>query len=147
MTIAIDSAPPARQFEVPLWRLYVLRTMYAVLGLAEGSIQFRLFLHHAHWTLNTGVAHSFLAALAALSLVGIFYPLRMLPLLAYELLWKSIWLLGIALPLWLSNQFDLDTRQTFYECIGVLILIPIIPWRYLFRGRPDPWRRTAAATV
>ena len=95
-------------------------------------------------TLASGVVHSFLAGLAALALLGIFYPLRMLPLLLHELLWKSIWLLGIALPLWLSNQFDADTRQTFYECIGVVILIPIIPWRYLFRG-PDPWHRTSAA--
>ena len=68
--------------------------------------QFPLFLNHPHWTLASSAVHSFLAALAALSLVGIFYPLRMLPLLVYELLWKSIWLLGIALPLWLSNQFD-----------------------------------------
>ena len=133
--------------EVSMVRLYILRAMYAVLGLAEGTIQFQLFLHHPHWTLNSGVAHSFLAALAALSLVGIFYPLRMLPLLVYELLWKSIWLLGIALPLWLGNQFDPDTRETFYECIGVVILIPIIPWRYLFRGPADPWYRTSAVAT
>src|SRR5262249_12548246 len=98
--------------EVSMVRLYILRAMYSVLGLAEGSIQFPLFFHHPHWTLASGAVHSFLAALAALALVGIFYPLRMLPLLAYELLWKTIWLSGIALPLWLSNQFDPDTRQT-----------------------------------
>src|ERR1041385_636323 len=119
--------------DVSMVRLYILRAMYAVLGLAEGTIQFQLFLHHPRWTLNSGVAHSFLAALAALSLVGIFYPLRMLPLLVYELLWKSIWLLGIALPLWLGNQFDPDTRETFYESVGVVILIPFIPWGYMFR--------------
>jgi hypothetical protein len=126
--------------EVSMVRLYILRVMYAILGLAQGFIQFPLFLNHPHWTLASSAVHSFLAALAALSLVGIFYPLRMLPLLVYELLWKSIWLLGIALPLWLNNQFDPDTRQTFYECIGVVILIPIIPWRYFFRGPADPWR-------
>ena len=97
--------------EVSLVRLYILRAMYAVLGLAEGFIQFPLFFHHPHWTLTSGVVHSFFAALAALSLVGIFYPLRMLPVLVYELAWKSIWLLGIALPLWLANQFDPDTGE------------------------------------
>ena len=86
------------------------------------------------------MAHSFLAALAGLFLLGIFYPLRMLPVLVYELLWKSIWLLGIALPLWFSNQFDPDTRRMFYQSVGVVILIPIIPWRYLFRRPADPWR-------
>ncbi|HEY1962335.1 MAG TPA: hypothetical protein VGG69_07955 [Rhizomicrobium sp.] len=128
--------------EVSIVRLYVLRAMFALIGVAQGYLQFPLFFHHPHWTLAGGVVHSMLATLSALSLVGIFYPLRMLPVLVYELLWKSIWLLGIALPLWLSNQFDPDTRDTFYECVGVVILIPIIPWRYFFRGRPDPWRLT-----
>ena len=126
--------------EVSMVRLYILRAMYAVLGLAEGFIQFPLFFHHPHWTLTSSVVHSFFAALAALSLVGIVYPLRMLPVLVYELSWKSIWLTGIALPLWLGNQFDPDTRRMFYQSVGVVILIPIIPWRYLFRGPADPWR-------
>src|ERR1043166_7396813 len=129
---------------VALWRLYVLRFFFAVLALGQGSIQLPLFFHHPHWTVNSGVAHSFLLALAVLSIVGIRYPLQMLPLLIYEVLWKSIWLLGIALPLWLGHQFDPDTTETFYECIGVGILIPIIPWRYLFRGPADPWYRTSA---
>jgi hypothetical protein len=117
---------------VSLFRLYLLRVLYAVLALAEGSIQLPLFLHHAPWTLNSGVAHSFLLALALLSIVGIRYPLQMLPLLVYELLWKTIWLLGIALPLWLTNQFDADTRQSFFEIAPIIVLIPIIPWRYVF---------------
>jgi len=126
--------------EVSMVRLYILRAMYAVMGFALGYQQFPQFFHHPQWALTSGVVHSFFAALAALSLVGIFYPLRMLAVLVYELLWKSIWLLGVALPLWLGNQFDPDTRRMFYESIGVVILIPIIPWRYLFRRPADPWR-------
>jgi hypothetical protein len=125
-------------------RLYILRAMYAVMGFAVGYQQFPLFFHHPRWALATSAVHCFLAALAALSLVGIFYPLRMLTVLIYELAWKSFWLLGIALPLWLANQVDADTRKMFYESIGVVILIPIIPWRYFFRGRPDPWRLRAS---
>jgi hypothetical protein len=130
--------------EVSSIRLTILRAMYAVMGFALGYQQFPLFFHHPQWPLTNGMAHCFLAALAALSLVGIVYPLRMLPVLIYELAWKSFWLLGIALPLWLTNQVDADTRQMFYESIGVVILIPIIPWRFFFRGRPDPWRWRAS---
>jgi len=136
--------------EVSLFHLYVLRVFYAVLAFAQGAIQLPLFLHHGHWTLNTGVAHSFLLALAMLSLVGIRYPLKMLPLLIYELLWKSVWLLGIALPLWLANQFDADTRQSFFEIAPVVVLIPFIPWRYVFRkyiAEPgDRWSTGAPLT-
>src|SRR5580765_8281714 len=117
---------------VALWRLYVLRALYAILAAAEGSIQLRAFLHHAPWTQASAAAHSFLLALALLSIVGIRYPLRMLPLLVYELLWKMIWLCGVALPLWLANQVDADTRQAFFEIAPVIILVPLYPWNYIY---------------
>src|SRR5262249_23190257 len=101
--------------EVSLFRLYVLRFFYAVLAISQGAIQVPLFLHHEHWSQAAGVAHSFFLALAILSIFGVRYPLQMLPLLIYELLWKMIWLLGVALPLWLANQFDADTQKAFPE--------------------------------
>ncbi len=119
---------------VSLFRLYLLRAMYAVLALAQSSIQLPLFLHHGHWTQASGVAHCFLLALAILSIVGVRYPLQMLPLLVYEILWKLIWLAGIALPLWLANRVDADTRQGFFEIGPVVVLIPFIPWRYVFQN-------------
>ena len=135
---------------VSLFRLYLLRAIYAALALAEGSIQVPLFLHHGHWTQASAAAHCFLLALAILSIVGVRYPLQMLPLLVYEILWKSIWLAGIALPLWLANQIDADTRQAFFEIAPVIVLIPIIPWRYVFQNyiaKPgDRWTGHALVT-
>jgi hypothetical protein len=129
---------------VSLFRLYLLRAVYLLIAVGQGSIQGPLFFHHGHWTLMSGVAHSFLLALALLSPAGIRYPLRMLPLLVYELLWKATWLLGIALPLWLGGQVDADTRQSFFEIAPIIVLIPILPWRYLFANfvaKPgDRWR-------
>jgi hypothetical protein len=129
---------------ISLFRLYLLRAVYLLIAVGQGSVQGPLFFHHGHWTLMSGVAHSFLLALAILSLVGIRYPLRMLPLLVYELLWKVTWLLGIALPLWLAGQFDADTHDAFFEIAPIVVLIPILPWRYLFANfvaKPgDRWR-------
>ncbi|HEY1710539.1 MAG TPA: hypothetical protein VGG10_19875 [Rhizomicrobium sp.] len=129
---------------VPLWRLYVLRACYAILAVGEGSEQVQAFLHHPHWTPGSGMAHSFLLALALFSIVGIRYPLAMLPLLVYEILWKMVWLCGVALPLWLANQFDAATRQSFFEIAPVVILIPILPSGYIIANylkKPgDRWR-------
>lgn len=116
---------------VALWRLYVLRACYAILAAGQGSIQVQAFLHHTHWTPTAGAAHSFLLALALLSIAGIRYPLRMLPLLVYELLWKMIWLCGFALPLWVANQVDADTRQSFFEIAPIIIIFPLLPWGYI----------------
>jgi hypothetical protein len=135
-----DVAMPA----VPLWRLYALRILFGLIAVGQGSIQLPLFFNHVHWTLMSGVAHSFLLALALLSIVGIRYPLRMLPLMIYELTWKMIWLLGIALPLWLAGQVDADTRQSFFEIAPIVVVIPFIPWRYVFvnyvKKPGDRWR-------
>ncbi|MDE2133690.1 MAG: hypothetical protein KGJ49_03730 [Alphaproteobacteria bacterium] len=129
---------------VSLWRLYVLRALYVIIAVGQGSIQVPAFLHHAHWTQTSAVAHSFLLALALLSIVGIRYPLGMLPLLVYELLWKMIWLCGIALPLWAANQVDADTRESFFEIAPIIILFPLLPWGYIFSNylkKPgDRWR-------
>lgn len=133
---------------VSLFRLYLLRAVYALLALAEGSIQLRQFVHHGHWSPVVGAAHCFLLALAIMAIVGVRYPLQMLPLLVYELLWKSIWLVGIALPLWLANQIDADTRQAFFEIAPVIVLVPVFPWRYIYRNyvsKPgDRWSNRAA---
>jgi hypothetical protein len=140
---AVSDSDRARD-AVPLWRLYVLRACYAILAVGQGSIQLPAFLHHAHWTLASGATHSFLLALALLSIVGVRYPLGMLPLLVYELLWKMIWLCGIALPLWVANQVDADTRESFFEIAPVVILLPLLPWGYIFSNylkKPgDRWR-------
>jgi hypothetical protein len=134
---------------VSLFRLYLLRALYALLALAEGSIQLPLFLNHGPWSLPNGAVHCFLLALAILAVAGVRHPLRMLPLLVYELLWKSIWLLGIALPLWLADQVDAETRRAFFEIAPIVVIIPIIPWRYVFRNyisKPgDRWTNRAPA--
>src|SRR5690349_9962900 len=83
---------------VSLWRLYVLRALYAIMAAAMGSIPLSTFRHHAHWMQASAVAHSFFLALGLLSIVGIRYPLGVLPMLVFELHWKMIWLCGVALP-------------------------------------------------
>lgn len=140
----VVSDRPRAADAVSLLRLYILRACYAILAAAEGSIQLGAFLHHDRWTLSSGINHSFLLALALLSIVGIRYPLRMLPLLIYELLWKVVWLCGIALPLWLANQLDAETRQAFSEIAPVIILVPLFPWKHIYTNfvqqAGDRWR-------
>jgi hypothetical protein len=71
----------------------------------------------------------------------------MLPVLLFEILWKSIWLIAVALPLWSAHQIDARTWQTVRDCLAGAILIPLIPWRYVVSqhvGKPgDRWRRPA----
>jgi len=138
--------------EVSTFRLYLLRAMYLLIVVGLGSEIWPGIIHHAKaWDLMHGVASSLLAAISVLAAVGIRYPLQMLPLLLFELLWKAIWLLAIALPLWSANQLDADTMETVKACLMGIVLVPIvIPWPYVlaqYVKKPgDRWKGVAAGS-
>jgi hypothetical protein len=73
----------------------------------------------------------------------------MLPLLFFELTWKSIWLLRIALPLWSAHQLDARTWEIVIECLIAVIFLVVIPWRYVFENYMkkvgEPWGRRYAS--
>ena len=74
-----------------------------------------------------------LAAFSILCAIGIRYPLQMLPLLLWELLWKSMWLLMIALPRWMAGTMDAATTQTLIDCVAVVLVLFAMPWGYVAR--------------
>ena len=92
-----------------------------------------------------------LVAMSLLCFLGLRYPLQMLPILLFELGWKFIWVAVVVLPLWISNQMDPATLQVFYSCLVVLIVLAVIPWRYVvahYVMKPgDRWRADRTPTV
>lgn len=131
--------------EVSTARLYALRGAYLLLVVGLGATIWPLLLDPARTPDHMrGVVWSLLAAVSLLALLGIRYPLKMLPVLLFELAWKSVWLLLVALPLWRSGQMDPATAETVRECVPVVIFVFVIPWRYVarhyLRAPGDPWR-------
>jgi hypothetical protein len=135
--------------EVSVVYLYLLRFGYLLLSLVLGSSIWPAVLQHVPWPLSlsswTGIADSQLAALSLLSVLGLRYPLKMLPLLIFEITWKSIWLLAVALPLWASHApIGDDIAQTIQACLMAVIFPFLIPWRYVFSTfalqAGDRWR-------
>ena len=128
------------------FRLNLLRTGYLILVVGLGTTIWPSILDPARsWGLMHGVVVSMLGAMSALAVLGIRYPLAMLPLLFFEMGWKAIWLLRVALPLWSANRLDAATTETLYECLPIILFPIIIPWRYVFdtyvRRPGDAWRR------
>lgn len=131
--------------QLPVWRLNVLRIFYLLIAFGMGLGVWQQLLHATpDWPLMRGVAKALLAALALLCLMGIRRPLQMLPMLLFEIGWKMVWILMIALPAWQASALTADQRQTFFECIAVVVLIALFPWRYFWsqyiRGSAEPWR-------
>src|SRR5579863_5576863 len=122
--------------EVSLVRLYLLRAMYLLIGLAQGSQTWSAILHHTRpWDFWHGVGMSLLGALTALSLLGVRYPVKMLPLLIFEFAWKLLWVLAIWLPLWFAGRIDPNTADNFFPILMGVVLVPLVlPWGYVWRN-------------
>jgi hypothetical protein len=134
--------------EVSTLRLNLLRVLYLLMFVGLGSIMWPRLISHEPWEQMEGVAYALLGALSLLAGLGLRYPLQMLPILLFELLWKTIWLLLVALPLWSANQMDPDSMSTVFDCLLGIVICPIvIPWPYVWanfvRKRGERWRGVA----
>jgi hypothetical protein len=132
--------------DVSTFRLYLMRLLYllnfVMLGLQVWPV---LITHAGAWDPVKGVAFSFWAALSALSGLGLRYPLKMVPLLLLQLLYKSIWVIAVALPLWSAFR---SVELTKVMGLGAVVDLLVIPWPYVLatyvRKGGDRWRRLPA---
>ncbi|HEX4575563.1 MAG TPA: hypothetical protein VH158_10545, partial [Gemmatimonadales bacterium] len=119
--------------EVSTFRLYLLRAMYLLIIVGLGFEIWPGILHPPNdLELMRGVVRSLLGGVSLLAVLGIRYPLKMLPLLFFEFVWKSIWILAFGLPHWSAHQLSPDMAETFKACLMGIVLVPVvIPWRYV----------------
>ncbi|MES2351562.1 MAG: hypothetical protein V4641_28650 [Pseudomonadota bacterium] len=119
--------------QVSLLRLYMLRTVYLIIAVGLGLVIGPGVIHHAQpWGLMQGFVNCMLAAFGLLCALGIRYPLQMLPVLLWELSWKVLWLVIVALPAWRAGPLDQAMLENLIE-IAVVVIIPIaMPWGYVF---------------
>lgn len=134
--------------DVSVPRLYILRATYLLIVVGLGSSIWPALLHGPPPTLMQGVARCLLAAITLMAAIGVRYPLKMLPLLLFELTWKSIWLLMIGLPAWFAGPLDAATHETLKACLMGWVIFPFaMPWRYVWarfaREPGERWSRAA----
>src|SRR5918997_460145 len=124
--------------DVSTLRLYLLRAMYVftVVGLAIEKLP--ALLHPATLSPGDSVVLSVLGATALLAVLGIRYPIKMLPLLFFEFVWKAIWVVALGLPLLLSGGLDPNVSfggtETLINCLLGIVLVPLVPpWGYVLK--------------
>ncbi len=134
-------------------RLNLLRVFYFVLVVGLGMQVWPAMAYHVYsMQTDSGVMTCMLWALSTLSVLGVRYPVRMLPLLLFEITWKAAWLLTVALPHWLRGQWNQQLASTTFAVGLVVILVPFVPWRYVFElyvKQPGDtwWRRGSGAAA
>lgn len=146
MTSTAGSISPAlretAEGEVSLARLYVLRAMYLLLIVGLGATYVPELVSHE--AASRGVFPSLFGGVWLLAFLGLRYPLQMLPLLMFEIAWKTIWLVDYGFPQWLTGRYPATFPDDFQAILWVVIVPFVIPWGYVFRNyvkRPsDRWR-------
>lgn len=140
------SAGVSRSEKAPdasLLRLYVLRATYLLIAVGEGTQILPSIIHHD--PMARGVIPSLLGAMCLLDLLGVRYPLQMLPLLLFEFAWKAIWLVAFGLPQRAAGHMPPTFAGDFPAIAFGVILMPIvIPWGFVYRRyvrqHGDRWR-------
>ncbi len=79
-----------------------------------------------------GVVACLLTAMSLLAFLGLRCPVRMLPILLFEVLWKVIWITAVAVPHLIADDINASTREVLFSCSLVVIIIAVIPWRYVW---------------
>jgi hypothetical protein len=111
--------------------------VFMVVGLAIFKMA-PAILHPENLSPQDSVVVSLLGGFALLAVVGIRYPIKMLPLLFFEFVWKVIWVVAFGLPLLLSGHLDptvsFGGTETLINCLLGIVLVPIVvPWGYVFQ--------------
>lgn len=129
------AAPSSGKNDIALWRLYLLRAGYLLIAGGMGSQLWSAYLDpHKPWTLTHGVMNAMLLALVLLSILGLRYPLKMLPLLFWEMTWKAVWLLTVSLPAWQNETMNADIASTTFDCSLIGLFLFIMPWDYVWKN-------------
>jgi hypothetical protein len=132
---SVAEASPNAKPGLSLFRLYTLRLAYLVLAVGLGLMIWPVVISHTPaFALAHGVQAALLAAIGLTAVLGIRYPVQMLPLLIFEFTWKAIYLVAFALPLWRAHQITPAAAADIQAVIMIVIFVPLIPWIYIWKN-------------
>lgn len=129
---AAAATAPTRDHEVSLVRLYVLRANYLLWAAAGLFLALPPLVDHGPG--ERGMIDSMFAGLWVMGILGVRYPLQMLPVFLFEFVWKTIWLLAFGLPQYLAGPVSPRLSADLVAIgNGPILFGLIIPWGYVFR--------------
>lgn len=116
-------------------KIYLLRLLFILMLVFLGKDSWTyIFTHKGTWDPAEAMNWCIWASFSALSVLGLIHPLKMLPLIMLEILYKTIWLILVAYPLWAADQLWGSPAEGMVFAF-LLLPLPIIamPWKYAFR--------------
>lgn len=120
---------------VPRTNLYLMRLVWLLILVFVGRDSWtHIAAHQGQWEPLEGVAWTVWAAFACFGVLGILHPVRMIPLMLFEVLYKLLWLAVVAYPLWAEGALAGSPVEGIAHAFAWVVLpIISIPWPYVLR--------------
>jgi hypothetical protein len=118
--------------EVSLVQLSILRAGYLFFAVDGFLVTLPLLIDHD--PTNRGMILGIKGGLWIMGIIGVRYPLKMLPIFIFEFVWKTIWLIAFGLPQWMSGVGSPRLRVDMLEIGGpALLALLLLPWGHIWR--------------
>jgi Ni,Fe-hydrogenase I cytochrome b subunit len=126
---------PARHEGVHPLHIVALRVMYFLMCAMMARTAWSSILgHQGAWEPYRAMANCVWAAYGTLSLLGLWQPLRMLPLILFMIFYKVLWLAVVAYPLWRAGApADASTEELTQVFLAAPVFALVVPWTYVLR--------------
>ena len=113
--------------------IYLLRLVFILMFFVLGkTVWTHILTHRGIWDPEDAVAWCVWAAFATLGGLGIFRPLKILPILLLEIFYKVLWLAVVAYPLWATDKLAGSSAEgTTSGFVWVILPVIAVPWGYV----------------
>lgn len=112
--------------------IYFLRTLFLLMFLFVGFDSWSAILgHRGPWDPMKAVALCMFGSYSLLAIIGVFRPLKMLPIVLFMMLYKSTWLLVVAYPLWSTGRLTGTAEAMARIFAWMPVAIVMTPWKYV----------------
>jgi hypothetical protein len=120
---------------VPRLNVYLLRLLFILMFLFVTYDSWsHILTHTGPWDNVNAAAWCMWGSYSIISFIGILWPLKMLPIVLFEIVYKVAWLVIVAYPLWIKNELIGSSAEGMTR-VFLWVVFPIVamPWRYFFR--------------
>ena len=119
----------------PRINVYLLRLMFFLMIVFLGKDSWtHILTHKGAWNPFDAMAWCIWACYSVLAILGIIHPLKMLPIVLLEIMYKVLWLVLVAYPLWSADQLTGSPAEGMTNAfLWVVLPIVAMPWKYLFK--------------
>ena len=115
--------------------IFLLRALFLLMFLFLSYDSWsHIFEHTGTWKNSDAAAWCMWGSYSIISFIGVIRPLKMLPIIIFDIIYKTAWLLIVAYPLWIKGELaGSPAEEMTHVFLGVIFFIVAMPWGYFFR--------------